>query len=88
MLALRDRYIHLLLEVKINDDIPHLVRAFELLEQDKHKIYDSAPITTNKAVDLAREALNVSHDNSYTDNEIDGMLPEGLRKGEDHVAKL
>lgn len=86
LLALRDRYILLLMNIKINNDIANLVKTFDELEKSKHCIYDSAPITTNKAVALAREALNVSHDNSYTDNEIDGMLPESLHKGEYHVS--
>ena len=86
LLALRDRYIHLLLNIKINDDITNLVSIFEELEKDKHGVYNSAPITTNKAVSLAREALNISHDNSYTDSEIDGMLPESLGKGDAHVS--
>ncbi len=89
LLALRDRYIHLLLKIKINDDVSDLIEEFETLEKDKHKIYDTAPITTKKAVNLAREALNVSHDNNYTDDEIDGMLPESLQKEKEvHAAKL
>ena len=59
-----------------------------MLEKDKHSIYDSAPITTNKAVKMASEALKISHDNSYTDDEIDGMLPECLHKGDTHASKL
>ena len=88
LLALRDRYIHLLLKIRTNDSVPDLVEAFEALEKDKHSIYASAPITTNKAVKLASEALKISHDNSYTDDEIDGMLPECLQKGGTHVSKF
>lgn len=89
LLELRDRYIHWLLKIKINDDVSDLIEEFETLEKDKHSIYDTAPITTTKAVNLARESLNVSHDNNYTDDEIDGMLPEGLQKEKEvHAAKL
>lgn len=79
----------MLLKIKINDDVSDLIEEFETLEKDKHKIYDTAPITTKKAVNLAREALDVSHDNNYTDDEIDGMLPESLQKEKEvHAAKL
>ena len=88
LLALRDRYIHLLLKIRMNDNVADLVEEFEMLEKDKHSIYDSAPITTNKAVKMASEALKISHDNSYTDDEIDGTLPECLHKGDTHASKL
>ena len=43
------------------------------------EIDQSAPNTTEKAVKLARKALNVSKDNTFTEDEINAFLPDGLR---------
>ena len=44
----------------------------------RHVLYQSAPNTTDKAVKLARKALNVSKDNTFTEDEINAFLPDEL----------
>ena len=46
-----------------------------------NETYKDAPTTTDKAVELAKEALQVKGDNTFTIGEIDSYLPVALRKG-------
>ena len=50
------------------------------LKNKKNSIYKDAPITTNKAVKLAKQALNVAKDNEFSDEEINSFLPPSLHK--------
>ena len=47
----------------------------------------AAPNTTPKAVERARQALNIQNDNTYTDDEIDSLLPAELREDNNHNGK-
>ena len=81
LLSLMDKYIHLLLAIRLGtENIEDSVANFEKLESEKHEIYRTAPITTDKAVTMARDALCISNDNNYSDSEIDNMLPSALKK--------
>lgn len=46
-----------------------------------NEIYKDSPRTSDKAVEKARIALNISKDNEITDKEVDLSLPKLLRKG-------
>ena len=48
------------------------------------KIYAEAPRTTDKAVDKARIALNITKDNDFTEEEIDRNLPDILKRRKDN----
>lgn len=43
-------------------------------------IYLEAPRTTDKAVEKARIALNITKDNNFTDEEININLPNTLKR--------
>lgn len=82
LLQIRDRLEMLLLEIKIRRKQPEeILQYYKELSEELHKCYDEAPPTTDKAVKLARKALNVTKDNSFSDDEIDSFLPETLRRG-------
>ncbi len=85
LLAVRDDLKLLLLQIKLQQSNPDsLYDRYEEIVHQLDKVYADAPNTTDKAVDLARVALNITKDNTFTDGEIDGFLPVGLRKaGED-----
>ena len=40
-----------------------------------------APVTTNQAVKMAKDALQVTEDNTFSEEEIDSYLPPALQKG-------
>jgi len=83
LLALRDKYQHLLMEIRIGtrsfDELNH---EYSALEKEKHQAYFDSPNTSDKAVELAGKALKIKGDNTYTGDEINSFLPEFLRKGE------
>ncbi len=84
LLSVRDGLIMLILQIRMRNLAPDaLYSEFEQLMEKLHKIYCNAPITTDKAVDMARTALKVTEDNTFSDQEIDSYLPKELRKGAD-----
>jgi len=83
LLALKDKYQHLLMEIRIGtrsfDELNH---DYTELEEEKHQAYSDSPNTSDKAVELAGKALKIKGDNTYSGDEINSFLPESLRKGE------
>ncbi len=83
LLIIRDKYQHLLMEIRIAEkSYDELNKVYVELENEKHEAYSDSPTTSDKAVELASQALKVKGDNRYTDNEINGFLPKILWKGE------
>lgn len=83
LLSARDRLTCLLMKIKLKT-VPaeELVGIYENLLEQIDNIYKEAPNTSEKAVRLARKALKITGDNTFTDNEADSYLPTALKKGE------
>ena len=76
---IRERYISLMSDVVSNSiNKPELFSRRDLLTNDLDLIYKSAPSTSNKAYELARKALQVNEEFSFTDEEINKFLPTEL----------
>lgn len=74
----------LLLLGKINNkdqSVQELIDSFDQLQKKIHEIYQGAPNTTDRAVAKAGKAINDNKDGVYTDEEIDKLLPEALKRG-------
>jgi hypothetical protein len=83
LLVVRDNLKLLLLQIRLQKDDPGtLYEKYESTVHQLDKVYADAPNTTNKAVEMARKALNVTQDNMFSDAEIDIYLPIELRKGD------
>jgi hypothetical protein len=81
LLSVRDELKLLLLKIRMKQGEPlELSKEYGEIVQQLDKVYANAPNTTDKAVDKARTALNITKDNTFSDTEIDGFLPAGLRK--------
>lgn len=81
LLSVRDELKLLLLKIRMKQGEPaELSNEYEEIVHQLDKVYADAPNTTDKAVDMARTALNITKDNTFSDTEIDGFLPAGLRK--------
>ncbi len=81
IIAVRDKYKVLLTEIKLqSDSVENLLTKYNELVKETNGIYLEAPTTTDKAVEMAREALKVKKDNTFTDEEIDSFLPQSLRR--------
>lgn len=78
---IRERLLILLIEVGVADkEYQVLLETYKEIEKEVYDIYAKAPSTTQKAVLLAKKALNVDGDNTYSDEEIDMLLPAILRE--------
>lgn len=82
LLIIRDDLKLLLLQIKLQESTTtNLFENYRSTVHQLDKIYADAPKTTNKAVEMARKALNITKDSTFSDSEIDSFLPIALRKG-------
>lgn len=82
LVILRDELQLLLYKVRhATQPVSDLLEEFTAIQARVHAVYQEAPQTTDKAVEKADIALKEKKDNTYTDEEIDMLLPEGLRRG-------
>lgn len=80
LLAIRNQLVLLILQIRLQNKEPDILfEKYEQIVGNLNKVYAEAPNTTDKAVEKAREALNGSQDNTFSDKEIDSYLPIGLR---------
>ena len=80
LLCIRDQLYLIILKIHMEcDSANDLLIQYEKTLKELDEIYQSAPNTTDRAVKLAREALNVSKDNTFTEDEINAFLPDELR---------
>ena len=88
LLTVRDDLKLLILRIKLQKIDPDtLYEQYEEFVHQLDKVYADAPNTTDKAVTLARKALNITKDNTFTDEQIDKFLPVGLGKARKDVVK-
>lgn len=81
LIAVRNKYKVLLTEIRLqSDSVENLLTKHYELVRETNSIYSEAPITTDKAVKKASEALKLNKDNTFTNEEIDSFLPQSLRK--------
>lgn len=85
LVVLRDELQTLLFKIRVcSNPINELECEFEDIQKRIHAVYAEAPKTTDAAVKMAGEAINLKKDNSFSDDEIDLLLPEALRRGVNH----
>ena len=83
LLILRNEITYLLTAIKLKEKpIAELEDKYHELMDKANEVYRVAPITTDKAVKLAKEALQVKGDNTFSTEEIDSYLPVSLQKGD------
>jgi hypothetical protein len=81
---LRESYQSLIVDLQsgaITSDEGRMQR--DRLQQEAFDIYGDAPRTTPKAYALAQKALQEKEDLTFSEREIDLLLPEGLRIAEE-----
>ena len=57
-----------------------LLEEFRILQNHIHDDYQDAPNTTDSAVKKAGKAINENSDGTFTDEEIDSILPDALKR--------
>lgn len=82
LLIVRNELTGLLTSIKLRGKTAaELEDRYTELMNKANEIYKDAPQTTDKAVKLAKEALQVTGDNTFSVEEIDSYLPAALQKG-------
>ncbi len=82
LLALRNEIMSVLTSIKMKEKpLSELEDHYHELMSKANELYKDVPSTTDKAVRLAREALQVTGDNTFSKSEIDLYLPDALKKG-------
>ena len=61
-------------------DLAHIREERDRLQEALKNAYQGAPRTITKAYKLAQEALKINEELTFSDAEIDNLLPEALRK--------
>lgn len=81
LLIVRNEITCLITSIKLkNKPVGELEDRYRALMEKANEIYKDAPTTTDKAVKLAKKALKVKGDNTFSNEEIDSYLPPGLQK--------
>lgn len=81
---LRESYQSLIVDIQSEAILPDDARGRrELLQKEAVEIYADAPRTTATAYAMAQEALQEKEDLTFSTREIDLLLPEALRLGEE-----
>lgn len=83
---IREKYLALLTDLRVGEE--SLVKSTnrrDVLLDDLHGVYSGAPSTTNQAYKKAQEALQQYEEMTFSDSEIDALLPRVLRKSVDTV---
>ncbi len=78
---IRERYLSLLTDIKSTDTIIDDIRSEgDILLTELHKIYKGSPRIIYRAYKAATQALKLNEELTFSDEEIDILLPSELRK--------
>lgn len=81
LLTIRDDLKLLLMLIHLKQKtVNELTDKYQEIVEKLDALYAEAPRTTDKAVEKARIALNIEHDNQFTDEEINCNLPSSLHR--------
>ena len=81
ILLIRDRYLALLTDMKVGTmTLPATQEARNDLLADAHAVYSTMPSSTAQAYKRAQKALQEDEELTFTDEEIDLLLPSNLRR--------
>ena len=78
---LREKYLALITDLRVGESsLEDLAKRRDDILEDLHAVYSGAPSTTFKAYKKAQEAIQQHDEMSFTDEEIDKLLPKALKK--------
>jgi len=84
--VIRNELLDVIAAIKYaKDDIDEIKACYEGIIQRLNKLYVDAPPTTQRACNLASDALKVKRDYTFSDEEIDMFLPKSLRVENDII---
>lgn len=78
---LREKYLALITDLRAGaSTLEELTKRRDDILDDLHAVYTGAPSTTFKAYKKAQEAIQEYDEMSFSDEEIDKLLPDALKK--------
>lgn len=78
---IRERYLSLITDLQgSSSDIEEMKAKRDRIQDELASIYKGSPRTLTAAYNKARKALKINEELTFTDNEIDALLPIELRK--------
>ena len=78
---IRERYLSLLTDLNAGDiDLGQLTQRRDELIEDLHQTYKGCPTTTHQAYKRAQTALQRNQDMTFSEQEIDQLLPSELQR--------
>lgn len=81
LLIVRNEITCLLTSIKLKEKtVSELEDRYRELMDKANEIYMAVPTTTDQAVKMAKDALQVTEDNTFSEEEIDSYLPPALKK--------
>lgn len=79
---IREKYLALITDLRVgNESIASISERRDTLLEELHSLYTGAPSTTGKAYKEAQKAIQEAEEMSFSEAEIDALLPQELRKG-------
>ncbi|MEJ0000944.1 MAG: SLATT domain-containing protein [Verrucomicrobiota bacterium] len=79
---IREKYLSLLTDLAMGEKpIENLQQLRDKLMDELHVVYQSAPPTLDQAYARAQKALQRDEELTFSDEEIDALLPKELRRG-------
>ena len=81
LVCARDDLLTCLAKIKIGENPTQVMTEdFEKIQNRIHEIYSDAPNTSDKAVSKATTSIKKNKDGTYSDEEIDALLPDSLKR--------
>lgn len=78
---IRERYLSLITDLRSKSKTIEAVQTLrDEMQESLTKIYKGSPRTFNRAYNEARKALQINEELSFSESEIDKLLPKSLRK--------
>ena len=78
---IREKYLALVTDLRIGEEsLEKITNRRDTLLEDLHGVYSEAPSMTYQAYKKAQEALQQYEEMTFSDAEIDALLPRELRK--------
>ena len=83
---IREKYLALITDLRVgNESIERITARRDTLLEDLHGVYSRAPSTTDQAYKKAQAALQQYEEMTFSDAEIDALLPSEIRKSANQV---
>lgn len=81
---IREKYLDLITDLQtVGVTADDIRKRRDMLREELNKVYAAARVTSPKAYGMAQRALKFSEDMTFSPDEIDMLLPIGLRKNKD-----